>query len=441
MSAAAADPPLSGGPLRLRAQGPLRGALRLPGDKSISHRALIFNAIAFGQARITGGLEAGDTASTRSVLAQLGVPITRGADGSWTVEGQAGRLREPDEVLDCGNSGTTLRAMLGLLSAQPLFAALTGDASLRRRPMGRVVQPLRALGAQIDGVEGGRRAPLSVRGGGVRGGKVQSAVASAQVKTALLLAALQGEGSLELEIPDSRDHSERLLRAMGARLEQGPGWLRIEGGQRLRAIDVQVPGDISSATFWLVAASIVPGSDLRLLGCGLNPTRDGALRVLRRMGADIDVLNVEDLQGEPVAELRVRSAALRGVEIGGEEVPALIDELPVLSVAAAVAEGPTEIRDAAELRVKESDRVRSTVELLRALGAQAEERPDGLRVQGGATLRGGRVLAQGDHRIAMAAAIAACLAEGETEIDGAEAIAVSYPSFLTDLAGLRGPRS
>jgi len=440
MTESAAAPQRRGGPLRLSPQGPLRGAITLPGDKSISHRALLFNAIAEGEAVITGALDAGDTRSTQSVLGQLGVPIHRRADGALVVQGQAGRLKEPQDVLDCGNSGTTLRTLLGLLAGQPFFATLTGDASLRRRPMGRLVQPLRALGAQIDGVEGGRRAPLSLRGGTIRGGELQSDVASAQVKTALLLAALQGEGALHLQIPDSRDHSERMLLAMGVHLEQGPGWIRMESGQRLRAADVAVPGDISSAAFWLVAASIVPGSDLRLLGCGLNPTRDGVLRVLRRMGAQIDVLDARDVNGEPVADLRVRSAALRGVEIGGDEVPTLIDELPVLAVAAAVAEGPTEIRDAAELRVKESDRIRSTLDLLRALGASAEERPDGLRVQGGARLQGGWISAAGDHRIAMAGCVAACLAEGETQIDGAEAISVSYPTFLTDLSGLRDPR-
>ncbi|MFM2246058.1 MAG: 3-phosphoshikimate 1-carboxyvinyltransferase, partial [Pseudomonadota bacterium] len=347
---------MSAPPRRLGATGPLRGVVELPGDKSISHRALLFNALAEGTAELEGVLDAGDTRSTLRCLRALGVEIEERGPGRFRVHGRAGALREPEDVLDCGNSGTTMRTLLGLLAGQPVHATLTGDASLRRRPMGRVTRPLRGLGARIDGAHDGERAPLSIRGGAVINRAVLSDVASAQVKTALLLAGLQGTGALTLTIPDSRDHSERMLRAMGIALDVSPGQIALMGGQPLRAVDVVVPGDVSSATFWLVAASITPGSDLLLRGCGLNPTRCGALDVLRRMGADIDVLNAREVAGEPVGDLAVRAAPLRGVEVGGAEIPRLIDEIPVLAVAAAVAAGPTTFRDAAELRHKESDR-------------------------------------------------------------------------------------
>ncbi|MBL8613995.1 MAG: 3-phosphoshikimate 1-carboxyvinyltransferase [Deltaproteobacteria bacterium] len=429
---------MSAAPRRLGATGALRGVVELPGDKSISHRALLFNALATGTAELSGVLDAGDTRSTLRCLRALGVIIEERGPGRFRVQGRAGALQEPEDVLDCGNSGTTMRTLLGLLAGQPLHACLTGDASLRRRPMGRVTRPLRGLGAQIDGAGAGERAPLSIRGGVVHNRQIESDVASAQVKTALLLAGLQGEGRLRLSIPDSRDHSERMLRAMGVELEAVPGRLSLVGGQSLRAIDVVVPGDVSSATFWLVAASITPGSDLLLRGCGLNPSRCGALDLLRRMGADIDVLNAREVAGEPVGDLVVRSAPLRGVEVGGAEIPRLIDEIPVLAVAAAVAAGPTTFRDAAELRHKESDRVSSTLALLRTLGVAAAELPDGLVVPGGARLRGGEVDPRGDHRLALSAAVAACAAEGEIVITDPDVASVSYPSFWSDLAAVQG---
>lgn len=429
---------MSAPPRRLGPAGPLRGVVELPGDKSISHRALLFNALAVGTAELSGVLDAGDTRSTLRCLRALGVVIDELGPGRFRVKGRAGALQEPAEVLDCGNSGTTMRTLLGLLAGQPVHACLTGDASLRRRPMGRVTRPLRGLGARIDGAGEGDRAPLSIRGGGVRNGRVESDVASAQVKTALLLAGLQGEGELRLRIPDSRDHSERMLRAMGVEIEVAPGQVGLVGGQPLRAIDVVVPGDVSSATFWLVAASITPGSALLLRGCGLNPSRCGALDLLRRMGADIDVLHAREVAGEPVGDLVVRAAPLRGVEVGGAEIPRLIDEIPVLAVAAAVAEGPTTFRDAAELRHKESDRVRSTVALLRTLGVAAEELPDGLTVPGGARLCGGEVDPHGDHRLALSAAVAACASEGEVVITDPDVVSVSYPSFWSDLATVQG---
>jgi 3-phosphoshikimate 1-carboxyvinyltransferase len=429
---------MSAPPRRLGATGPLRGVVELPGDKSISHRALLFNALAEGTAELEGVLDAGDTRSTLRCLRALGVEIEERGPGRFRVQGRAGALREPEDVLDCGNSGTTMRTLLGLLAGQPFHATLTGDASLRRRPMGRVARPLRALGAQIDGAQDGQRAPLSIRGGAVVNRALHSDVASAQVKTALLLAGLQGAGALTLTIPDSRDHSERMLRAMGIALDVSPGQIALMGGQALRAVDVVVPGDVSSATFWLVAASITPGSALLLRGCGLNPTRCGALDVLRRMGADIDVLNAREVAGEPVGDLAVRAAPLRGVEVGGAEIPRLIDEIPVLAVAAAVAAGPTTFRDAAELRHKESDRVASTVALLAALGGEAVELPDGLTVAGGARLRGGQVDPRGDHRLALSAAVASCAAVGEVVITDPDVVSVSYPRFWSALAAAQG---
>lgn len=404
---------------------PLRGRVRVPGDKSISHRALIFNGLARGEARVQGLLDALDVRSTAACMRLLGARI----DGDRVV-GVGGRVQEPAEVLDCGNSGTSMRLLTGLLAGQPVHAVLTGDIHLRRRPMDRVAQPLRQMGARIDGREGGRLAPLAVRGGGLRGLSWRSPVASAQVKTALVLAALGGEGELRFEEPSpSRDHTERMLAAMGVQLRQEGGALLVAGGQIPEAVDVVVPGDISSAAFFLVAAAITPGSELLLENVGVNPTRDGVLEVLEAMGASIERRNLRVAGGEPVADLLIRHSALRGVEIGGALIPRLIDELPVLAVAAAYAQGVTTIRDAQELRVKESDRAAATVAGLRALGGRAEERPDGLVVEG-APLRPGAVDARGDHRIAMAFAVAACgLPQGEVHIADTDNIATSFPEF------------
>jgi 3-phosphoshikimate 1-carboxyvinyltransferase len=417
----------------LRPGGPLRGRVRVPGDKSISHRSLLFNALAHGQARVRGLLDSADVRSTAACLRAMGVQIVDDGEGV-VVTGRAGRLAEPTRVLDCGNAGTTMRLLVGALAGQPGHFVLTGDASLRGRPMGRVVNPLRQLGAKIDGVADGARAPLSVRGAEhLRGGWVDVPVASAQVKSALLLAGLAAESPLEIAVGGCRDHTERMFRGMGVPVEETATGVRMAGGGRLTAVDVDVPGDISSAAFWLVAASIVPGSELVLEGVGVNPSRTGVLDVLARMGADIEWLDARDVAGEPVADLRVRAAALRGTTIGGDEVPRLIDEIPVLAVAAAVAEGETRVRDAAELRVKESDRIETTLALLRALGAEAEGQPDGLTLPGGSRLTGGVVDAADDHRIAMAGAVAAMAAQGESRIEGADAAGVSYPGFYAAL--------
>ncbi|MED5372298.1 MAG: 3-phosphoshikimate 1-carboxyvinyltransferase [Myxococcota bacterium] len=409
---------------------PLRGRLKVPGDKSVSHRSLIFNGVAQGRAKVTGILDAGDVRSTRKCMEALGVPISGDMSGELVVQGRSGELLEPFEVLDCGNSGTSMRLLCGLLAGQDLYAVLTGDQHLRRRPMRRVTGPLSALGARFDGRQGGDRAPLSVRGGNLRVGPMESQIASAQVKTAMMLASLGATGTLDYREPSlSRDHSERLFKAMGAELEMdGKGHLVLPGGQSLQAVDVQVPGDISSAAFFLVAAAITPGSDLVLEGVGLNPTRAGIVDALQAMGADLEVLDLRESGGEPIGDLRIRHAHLQGTTVSGDLIPRLIDEVPVLAIAAAFAEGETVISDAHELRVKESDRIAATAAGLRACGGQVEETPDGMIIQGG-RLSGGQVTSFGDHRIAMSFCVAGCAADGEVHVSDTENVSTSFPTF------------
>ncbi|MYE47601.1 MAG: 3-phosphoshikimate 1-carboxyvinyltransferase [Chloroflexi bacterium] len=412
----------------------------MPGDKSITHRALMLNAAAEGDARIDGFLDAADTRSTLECMRALGAEVEETAPDALVVRGR-GRsgLREAADVLDCGNSGTTMRLLSGLLAGFPFLSVLTGDGSLRQRPMGRIVQPLSALGARMSARAGDTLPPLVIEGGAIAGGqRIETPVASAQVKSAILLAGLAAEGATTVAEPSrSRDHSERMLSAMGAHVavEDATVTLTPPEGD-LQAVDVRVPGDVSTAAVWIVAATLHPDADVLLTGVGLNPTRAGVLDVLREMGAEIEELEPRTVGGEPVADLRVRSASLRGVRIEGAVIPRAIDELPLLALAGAVAEGETVIADAAELRVKESDRVATTAAALRALGAEVEERADGLAVGGGARLRGGRVEAAGDHRLAMLGAAGALIAEGESQIEGADAVAVSYPAFWSDLARL-----
>ncbi len=422
----------------IRGIGPLSGTLSLPGDKSISHRALIFNALAAGQAQVRGILDSEDVRATARCLAALGVSIAWEAD-AVTITGRDMALSEPDDVLDCGNSGTTMRLLAGVLAGQPMLAVLTGDDSLRRRPMARVTDPLRQLGARIDGRDGGRLAPLTVRGGALQCRTARPAVASAQVKTALLLAGLQGRGVQEIIEPHpSRDHSARMLVAMGVALEAVPGRCRMPGGQRLQAVDVLVPGDISSAVFFVIAASITPGSALLLRDVGLNTTRAGALAVLTRMGADITVQRQREVCGEPIGDLLVRAAPLRGTTIRPDEIPSLIDELPALAVAAAAASGRTTVAGAGELRVKESDRIAATADMIAALGGRIEERPDGFVVEGGLPLHGAVVHARGDHRIAMAGAIAGLRTTDGAVLVDPGCMAVSFPDFLQTLERVGG---
>lgn len=427
--------------MRKTAQRPqrLRGDVTPPGDKSISHRAAIFNAIAEGEARVENYGTGADLASTLRVLRGLGAQVGRpDADGAFTVRG--GPLEEPRDVLNAGNSGTTTRLMAGVLAGQPFLSVLTGDRSIRSRPMARIVEPLRLMGAQADGREGGRLAPLTFRGGALRGMRYRMPVASAQVKSALLLAGLFAEGETILEQPAlSRDHTELMFRAMGVPVAEDGLTVSVRAG-RLRAMDVRVPADISSAAYWLVAAVCHPDAEARVRNVGVNPTRSGILDALAMMGADVRMENRREEGGEPVADLVARSSALRGVEIAGGLIPRLVDEVPILTLAACFAEGTTAIRDAAELRVKESDRLAASRIELSRLGAQVEELDDGLRITGGRKLRGASHKTYGDHRIAMTAGVAGLLADGETVIQGAETAAVSYPSFWDDLESLGEPR-
>ncbi|MGC9525332.1 MAG: 3-phosphoshikimate 1-carboxyvinyltransferase [Limnospira sp.] len=416
----------------------LHGRIRIPGDKSISHRALMLGALAEGVTTVEGLLLGADPRSTARCFSALGAEISELNSERVEVKGCGlGQLQEPDRVLDAGNSGTTMRLMLGILASHPdrLFT-VTGDSSLVKRPMDRVIRPLTEMGATIWGRRGGSLAPLAVRGRKLKPIHYHSPVASAQVKSCILLAGLMAEGRTTVTEPAlSRDHSERMLRAFGAELSVDPDTRRVTvtGPAQLKGQAVVVPGDISSAAFWLVAAAIVPGSDLVIENVGINPTRTGILEAMAMMGADIELQNERIVAGEPVADLRVRHSQLRACEIGGDLIPRLIDEIPILAVAAAFAKGTTRIRDAEELRVKESDRIAVMATQLGKMGANISERPDGLEITGGSPLKGADVDSDTDHRIAMSLAIAALNATGTTTIHRAEAAAISYPDFVGTL--------
>ncbi len=425
----------------------IEGEVVPPGDKSISHRAALLNSIADGTAHVSNFCVGDDRTSMLRCLRGLGVPIrphddpdTPAAADSFVVHGRGRRgLSEPDAPLDSGNSGTTMRLVSGLLAAQPFLSVISGDRSLRNRPMGRIVAPLKLMGAQIMGRDGDTLAPLAVRGGELRGIEYEMPVASAQLKSCLLIAGLHAEGETLLHQPAaSRDHTERMIAAMGASTWSDGLSVGVRASD-LTAMDVRVPADISGAAFWLVAAACHPNASVRVKGVGVNPSRTGVLDVLDEMGADVRVENVHEEAGEPSADLVVESGNLRGVRIGGDVIPRVIDELPVLALAACFAEGTTVIEDAAELRVKESDRIRATVDGLTRLGARVEERPDGMAITGGAPLRGAECDSYGDHRIAMTMAVGGLLARGETVVTGAEAASVSYPAFWDTLHGLSQP--
>jgi 3-phosphoshikimate 1-carboxyvinyltransferase len=420
----------AGADWRSRAAGPLHGVLRVPGDKSVSHRALMFGALAEGASRIHGFLEGEDTRATAAVLRQLGVRIDTPAEGERVVHGVGlDGLRAGAEPLDCGNAGTGMRLLAGLLAGQSFDSTLVGDASLSKRPMRRVTEPLAAMGARID-TQGGLP-PLVIHGGQrLHGIRYELPVASAQVKSALLLAGLYAEGETEVIEPHpTRDYTERMLAAFGWPIAFEPGRAKLSGGHALRATDVHVPADFSSAAFFLVAASIAPGSALRLPAVGLNPRRTGLLEALRLMGADIRVEHATTSGGEPVGDLVVRHAPLHGIELPAALVPDMIDEFPALFVAAAVAEGRTVVRGAAELRVKESDRIASMATGLRALGARIEETPDGAIIDGG-RLGGGAVQTHMDHRVAMSFAVAGLVAAAPVRIHDCGHVATSFPGFM-----------
>jgi 3-phosphoshikimate 1-carboxyvinyltransferase len=421
----------------------LEGVIRVPGDKSISHRALMLGALATGETQIQGLLLGEDPRSTAACFQALGAEISELNTDLVRVKGRGlGQLLEPQEVLDAGNSGTTLRLMLGILASHPdRFFAVTGDSSLRSRPMARVVKPLQEMGAVIWGRKSGSLAPLAIQGQALKPLHYFSPVASAQVKSCLLLAGLMVDGETTVTEPAlSRDHSERMLRAFGANITVDPDTrsVTVTGPAQLQGQSVVVPGDISSAAFWLVAGAIADHADLLLENVGVNPTRTGVLEVLQQMGADITPENQRVVAGEPVADLRVRHSKLKACTIAGDIIPRLIDEIPVLAVAALFAEGTTVIRDAAELRVKESDRITALATQLNRLGAQVTELPDGLEITGGKALIGAEVDSLGDHRIAMSLAIAALNAKGATEIQRAEAASISYPDFASTLRRIVG---
>lgn len=425
-------------PLVVRPIRGLRGDLWLPGDKSISHRALILGSLCRGTIRIENCSRGQDVLSTARCLSQLGVSLRR--QGSLVeVEGTSGDLLEPADVLDAGNSGTTMRLLAGLLSAQPFFSVLTGDASLRRRPMARVVSPLRLMGAEIRGREGGRFAPLAIQGGPLSPIHYDSPVASAQVKTAVLLAGLFLRGTTSIREPlPSRDHTERMLQYLGADLSCEERTVRLQGGRALAARDLSVPGDPSSAAFFVVAALITADSDLWIRSICANPSRTGYLRVLERMGANIEWSEPHEICGEPVVDLRVRTSPLRATEIFPEEVPATIDEIPVLCVAAAFAQGKTRISGAAELRVKESDRIAAMASNLASMGVAVREFEDGLEIEGRGAVEGFCARSDEDHRIAMSMVVAALAARSPSRIAGASCMDISFPDFLDRLATLTG---
>ncbi|MDQ6772710.1 MAG: 3-phosphoshikimate 1-carboxyvinyltransferase [Candidatus Dormibacteraeota bacterium] len=419
---------------RVRSPRRLRGEVRLPGDKSISHRALMLNAVASGRATVSGLSAGADVAATASCLRALGVGIEGDSVAGHGFTG----LRPPAAALDCANSGTTMRLLAGLLAGLPFEVELVGDPSLARRPMERVVEPLRRMGAHAA------TSPLRVGGGSetLRGIEHVSPVASAQVKSALLMAGLQATGTTRVrEAARSRDHTERMLRAMGAAVRSQGLEVALDGpAAPLRPLDLQVPGDLSAAAFWLVAATLHPRARVKVVEVGVNPTRTAALEALARLGGRVE-RGREHLAGdEPVADLEAGTAAgLRPFEIGGAEVAGLIDELPVLAVAAAVVPGISRVTGAAELRVKESDRIATMARGLRAMGAQVQELADGWQISGPARLEGARVDCAGDHRVAMALAVAGLLAAGETEIEGAESVDISYPGFWDQLERLCSP--
>jgi len=410
----------------------VRGDLSVPGDKSISHRAIMLAALAEGRSHIRGFLEGEDTRATAAMFARMGVRIETTGTGMRQVDGVGlDGLHAPATTLECGNAGTGMRLMAGVLAGQPFPSQLSGDASLSQRPMGRVVEPLRQMGARIDTAPEGRP-PLTIHASNIlQGIDYEMPVVSAQVKSSILLAGLYARGETRVrELQPTRDYTERMLQAFGWPVHFRPGDVLLGGGFRLHARDVEVPADFSSAAFFLVAASIVPGSQLRLRRVGINPRRTGLLQALGLMGADIMIENAGEQGGEPVADLVVRHAPLHAIDLPPALVPDMIDELPVFFVAAAAASGLTRVRGAEELRVKESDRIAAMCQGLRALGIRVSEQPDGAHVQGG-SLRGGRIESRGDHRVAMSFAVAAQLAGDAVEIADCDNVATSFPGFET----------
>ncbi len=413
----------------------LKGMPVIPGDKSISHRSLIFGALAKGQTEISNLLESGDVQSTARCLRQLGVEIQK-VKAQYIVQGKGGySFGSPSEILDCGNSGTTMRLLMGVLASQALKATLSGDSSLVKRPMKRVADPLTLMGARFD-LTNGNFAPLTIQGNHLHGINYELKIASAQIKTAIILAALNAEGVTQIsgEI-HSRDHTERMLTHFGGKLDSRPEALSIMGGQELKGNKIKVPGDPSTAAFWLGAAALIPGSEVLMENISLNPSRTGFAEVLKRMNVQIKT-QITQLEPEPIGTVQAFFDDLKGVKVTPDKVPSLIDEIPLLAVLATQAHGTTTIEGAEELRVKESDRLEAVAQNLRAMGANIETRPDGFKIVGPQKLRGATIESFHDHRIAMAFSIAGLVAQGETEIKDAECVSISYPQFFETLREL-----
>ncbi|MFZ3588667.1 3-phosphoshikimate 1-carboxyvinyltransferase [Bacillus sp. DJP31] len=416
---------------------PLKGHIQVPGDKSISHRAVMLGAVADGVTTVEHFLPGEDCLSTISCFEKMGITIHRNGE-NVTVDGSGWNgLLEPKEILDVGNSGTTTRLLLGILAGLPLHACLIGDESISMRPMKRVTNPLRKMGAKIDGREDGQFTPIASRGGSLQGIDFHSPVASAQVKSAILLAGLNANGKTTVTEPhQSRDHTERMLQAFGVTIEVEGNTISLSGGQQLTATSIYVPGDISSAAFLLVAGAIVPNSEIVVKNVGINPSRTGIIDVLQQMGATISIQNKREKNFEPFADLHISTSNLNGIEIGGELIPRLIDEIPIIALLATQAQGTTIIKDASELKVKETNRIDTVVKELSKLGANIIATEDGMIIKGKSSLHAAAVQSHGDHRIGMMLSIASFVANGEMSIEDTEAIAVSYPSFFEHIESL-----
>lgn len=423
--------------MKIKKFASLKGELPVPGDKSISHRAVMFGSLALGTTRITNFLNGADCLSTISCFQSMGISVELGPDEVLVHGKGLHGLTAPSRTLDTGNSGTTTRLISGILAGQRFSCELTGDASIQSRPMKRIMEPLTQMNGDITSIRGNDCAPLRIQGRPLKGIHYQSLVASAQVKSCVLLAGLYAEGQTSVTEPAlSRDHTERMLRAFGAQVVSQGKTASILPDPILTAMDVAVPGDISSAAYFLAAGALVPNSEILVTNVGINPTRDGFLQVCRAMGVSFTLLNQREQGGEPVADILVRSSSLQGATIQGDIIPTLIDEIPMLAVMAACAKGTTIIRDAAELKVKESNRIDVMVENLRRMGADIEGTDDGMIIHGGKPLHGAVLDSHKDHRIAMSFAIAAQVAEGETEILNGDCVKISYPSFYEDLYNL-----
>jgi 3-phosphoshikimate 1-carboxyvinyltransferase len=417
----------------------LRGEVSPPPDKSISHRSIMFASMAEGKSIVRNFLRAEDPLSTIKAFRTLGIPITEVATGEITIEGKGlNGLTEPFDVIDCGNSGTTIRLISGLLAGNPFLSILTGDDSLKQRPMARVINPLKQMGALISARGGDKYPPLAIRGSALKAIDYTMPIASAQVKSCVIMAGLYADGTTTITEPQrSRDHTERMLSAMGAGIKVQDLSVSVNGNPKLHAVDVTVPADFSSAAFFIAGALLVPNSEIVIKDVGINQTRTGLLNVLADMGASIKIENMREISGEPIADIICSSAErLKAVKIAGDIVPSLIDEFPILCILASQADGVTEIRGAQELRVKESDRIKAMAIELAKLGVEVREYPDGIDINGNTNLKGGPVESYGDHRIAMSLSIAALIAQGTTVLNNASCADISFPGFYEKLKGL-----